>query len=354
MSHILSIAADRSARGIHVAGSAAYRRQEAYAHLLGELHIVGLTLAADGFTRIEAGPLSIYPTQSRSRIRAIFDAVRIAHALPKPDVISTQDPYATGLVGYWLARRLNVPLHVQVHTDTFDPAYIRFSLGNRVRSWVARFVLRRASRIRVVSDRVKRSLVNNGIAAPITVLPIYVDVAAQKETRTKQSLEQRFSRYKTKFLFVGRIEAEKRPDLAIRAFAEGAGRHDCLVVVGNGTMLPSLQSLAERLGIADRVFFEGAHDAAPYFALADVVLVTSAYEGYGLVMIEALAAGKPVIATDVGIAPEVGALVTDAAHFAETIRLWLANGPRTASLPPYPYRSREEYVSAYCADITAS
>ena len=108
------------------------------------------------------------------------------------------------------------------------------------------------------------------------------------------------------------------------------------------------------MNVESRVFFEGARDAALYYALADLILVPSKYEGYGLVIVEALAAGKPALSTDVGIAREAGAIVTSEQNFATDLTRWFESGPRAGGLKNYPYKNFEEYVRAYCGDVLAA
>ena len=92
-------------------------------------------------------------------------------------------------------------------------------------------------------------------------------------------------------------------------------------------------------------------DTTEILSHADVVLVPSRYEGYGLVSVEALAAGVPVIATDVGVAREAGAIVISDKKFVQEIVHWIETGPRKASLLNYPYRDFDDYAERYVADI---
>lgn len=79
-----------------------------------------------------------------------------------------------------------------------------------------------------------------------------------------------------------------------------------LVVGGDAKMVGRVAARAEELGVADRVLLVGEQsDPAPYYAIADMFVLPSAYESFGLVFLEALACGVPVIATRVGIAPEI-------------------------------------------------
>jgi glycosyltransferase involved in cell wall biosynthesis len=105
------------------------------------------------------------------------------------------------------------------------------------------------------------------------------------------------------------------------------------------------------LGVSNRVFFEGSKDPAPYYALADLVLVTSLYEGYGLVIVEALAVGKPVLSTDVGVARDAGAIIATLDSFAAALSQWFKDGSRVGVLKNVPERDFVSYVRAYCDDI---
>ena len=125
----------------------------------------------------------------------------------------------------------------------------------------------------------------------------------------------------------------------------------CLIIVGEGSKRKELESLVREKNIVGRVFFEGTTAAIEYYPIADLVLVTSRYEGYGLVIIEALAAGKPVISTDVGVARSTGAIIASEQEFPAALADWFRGGPRTMQLKNYPYKNFEEYISEYCKDV---
>jgi D-inositol-3-phosphate glycosyltransferase len=110
-------------------------------------------------------------------------------------------------------------------------------------------------------------------------------------------------------LFVGRIQPLKGVDLAVQCLAALDHPRAQLVVVGgpSGTdgnaELARVHGLARDLGVADRVRFEPARahdDLACYYRAADVVLVPSRTESFGLVALEAAACGTPVVASSVG------------------------------------------------------
>jgi glycosyltransferase involved in cell wall biosynthesis len=111
-------------------------------------------------------------------------------------------------------------------------------------------------------------------------------------------------------LSVGRLHPVKGHDILLDAFASVASRmrEARLVIVGDGGCQPGLELQAERLGIAARVTFAGAGDAAAVrdrLGHARCFVLPSRSEGLPLALLEAMAAGTPVVATRVGGVPEV-------------------------------------------------
>jgi glycosyltransferase involved in cell wall biosynthesis len=112
---------------------------------------------------------------------------------------------------------------------------------------------------------------------------------------------------------VGRLARQKRPDVAVRAFAAIRDRVPgaTLAFVGDGPERRAVESLILELGLADAVSLMGARDDVPeLLASAQCLVLASDYEGCPLSVIEAMAAGVPVVATRVGGVPE---LVADGA-----------------------------------------
>lgn len=106
-------------------------------------------------------------------------------------------------------------------------------------------------------------------------------------------------------LGVGKLKAQKNFALLIRAFAQLArGMEATLAIVGVGEEEAMLRRLAGELGLADRVIFAG-FSATPgdWYATADLFVLSSDYEGFGNVLVEAMHAGLPVVATDCPFGP---------------------------------------------------
>ena len=233
------------------------------------------------------------------------------------DVVTAQDPFWRGLAGFVLARRMRARLNVQVHADLVGQSWLKKGIAN--------FLLRRADSIRVVSQKIKGVLVAAGVRAPIHVLPIFIDVARFQNLQKKQ--HPKFAKV---ILWIGRLESEKNPAEAIEVLKEvrAKGIDAGLIFLGGGSLEHTLR--AQAASLAQWVEFAGwQHDTLPYLAMADVELSTSRHESYGASIIEALAAGVPVVSYDVGVARDAGATIAPRGGLAKATVAALQSGRRS-------------------------
>jgi glycosyltransferase involved in cell wall biosynthesis/GT2 family glycosyltransferase len=152
-----------------------------------------------------------------------------------------------------------------------------------------------------VSSAVRGSLIAHGISAyRIAVVPNGVDLS-RFETPVRRSGDG------SRFLFAGRILEQKGLDVLLDALAKIPGA--TLDVAGEGPLRAALERQAKELGIQDRVHFLGARDDVPELLSAtDCFVFPSRWEGFGLSLLEAMAAGVPCIASDL---PPVRGIVND-------------------------------------------
>jgi len=164
-------------------------------------------------------------------------------------------------------------------------------------------------------------------SCPIEVIPNFVDT----ERFAPQAAGA--SKRRPRAVHVSNFRPVKRVPWLIEAFAKATeGRDAELVLVGDGPVRAEACETARRLGLGPRVLFLGERDALPeLLSPADVFLLTSSEESFGLSALEALSCGVPVVATAVGGVPEVlrdgetGFLspADDQDHFAAKVRLLL-------------------------------
>ena len=261
-----------------------------------------------------------------------FGALRALNAslsLPMPDIVSAQDPFFIGFLAWIIARLRGSKLHLQVHTDLFDPHFSSGSFSRRIQLLFARWLLPRAQGIRVVSERIRKSLAPLKLRAPVSVLPVFVDIESvvRAETIDRRKL---YPDYQKIILVVSRLEKEKAAARAISAFAEihASQEQTGLVIVGDGSERESLKTLVRTLGLEKWVTFAGAQNPFSYYKAADVLLAVSDFEGYGMVIVEALAAHCPVVSLDIGVAREAGAVVVAPENIARVTVALLSEGKK--------------------------
>lgn len=337
-----------SDRNVFKEGSAVRARVMLQARAAGEMHIVVFSRRAHGLKETHDGPLHLYPTDSYSRLLYVPDAARAAARLPRPDIVSAQDPFEAGLAARRAARRAGAKLQLQLHTDALSPLFAASSMLNGLRSVLARFLLRRADCVRVVSEPLADELRARGVRAPITVLPIFIDAEAIAAAPAL-NLRQAYPQFGKLVLVAARLAREKHLDLLLRAM-QGVLRSfpDAgLLIAGKGPERGALEHLAESYGITNQVVFLGNRsDVFSLYKGADLVLAATApYEGYGAATVEALAAGCPVVSTDVGIARAAGAQIAAPRELTQAAVEALSTGARGKLLFTLP--SAEEWTQKW-------
>ncbi len=310
---VLMISSDR---GMFDEVKSIRERMVQYGRFAGELHIIVLT---QKFHKLKDMQISsnvwAYPTNSSSRWGYIRDALAFAVWLREekkilPDLITCQDPFETGWVGYKLKKKYGGCLQIQIHTDFLSKEFSRKSLLNRVRVIMAKRTLSVASCIRVVSKRIADSLTASewNVTRNIVLLPILVDKERFAEAGLYDAvsieLRQKYKQFEFIILVAARFTKEKNIPLALRVLKKLSEEHTSvgLVVVGDGPLKKKLEGLADNLGIKEQVIFERwTENILPYYKMANAFLLTSDFEGYSMVLIEAALASCPVVATAVGV-----------------------------------------------------
>jgi glycosyltransferase involved in cell wall biosynthesis len=113
------------------------------------------------------------------------------------------------------------------------------------------------------------------------------------------AIEQLWGDAQKRIVTVGSLKAQKNHALLIRSFARLDRAGAKLMIVGSGPLEAELKRLAASLGIADRVILPGfTPDPWPYYASADLFVLSSDYEGYPNVLVEAMRCGLAVVSTD--------------------------------------------------------
>lgn len=259
-------------------------------------------LAQEEVTAIPSVPLPTYPD-----IRLAAPArrtVRDAIARFRPDIVHSATEFVIGRIGQRAAMRAGIPVCTSYHTDfaKYTASYGVPFLRGPVERWIARFH-RNAERVFTPSAPSRADLLQLGLT-DVEVWGRGVDDVLFHPAKRSLALRQRLGLGNAfTFLHVGRLAPEKGVDVLLDAFGalerelpEGTVR---MVVAGAGPSLPALKQRAPRsvtfLGNIDR-----QRELPALYASADAFVFASTTETLGLVVLEAMAAGSPVIAAAEG------------------------------------------------------
>ena len=303
--HVAYLTAGLRERGYDttlVAGSLA-RGEDSMAFVADELGV--------GVVRIDELGREISP------LRDVIATLRLARLIrrERPDILHTHTAKAgtVGRVAALLAGRKGPPIVVH----TFHGHVLRGYFGPR-RSLVFRLLERwlagRTTALIAVSPQVRDDLVALHVAPPerfvVIRLGIELDerVAGAKDGRLESRRYLGIPTDRFAVGWIGRMTGVKRTDdvlVAFKRLREG-GVDACLCMVGDGPDRAQLERRAHELGIVkDTLFLGYQEDVAPFYAAFDALVLPSSNEGTPVSAIEALAAGRPVVATRVGGVPDV-------------------------------------------------
>lgn len=236
-----------------------------------------------------------------------------------PDVVHVHHPFLLGETGLHAARTHELPVVFTYHTQYEKYAhYLPFGeqmVGEVAINLSSRFA-NACDAIIAPSSDVKATLEQRGVTTPIRVIPTGVDLQQFRGgERGALRAELGLTQANRVLLFVSRLAKEKNVGFLLDAFERLAKRDDLLhfALVGAGDDEQALRERASQMNCGDRLHFLGMRsgkDLVSAYRGADIFVFASTTETQGMVVIEAMAAGLPVVAVD---APGVRDVVTDGA-----------------------------------------
>ncbi len=297
-------------------------------------------------------------------LRALMPRLRAQ----KYDLVHIQTPFIAHYRGIEIADELGVPRVETYHTffEEYLFHYVPLLPKEFLRGLSRRFSRTQCNRMNaliVPSGAMRDKLADYGVTVPMHVIPTGIPVT-QFAGGDRGAFRRRHGIPEDRpvLLFVGRVAYEKNIDFLLRALHLAVAQNPelLLVIAGEGPALASLKKLTEKLGLRERVLFVGYLDRSgallDCYRAADAFVFASRTETQGLVLLEAMALGVPVISTAVMgtrdiVGPRRGALVPqdDEADFAAHI-VTLMNDPELRA------RLSEEglaYVREWHADTLA-
>jgi 1,2-diacylglycerol 3-alpha-glucosyltransferase len=286
----------------------------------------------------------------------------------KPDIVHSHHPHLLGNTAVRVASRFGCPLVFTHHTMYEHYLHYVPAEAHRLREFVITLVTgycNLCDRVITPSRSVAMILRRRGVKAPMSIIPTGVDVQRfgkgdARGFRRSHGIPQRA----LVAGYVGRLAPEKNlPFLAEAMCAFTAGTDNGrFLVVGSGPSEDAIRKIFEQEGLDDRLYLAGSLDgqalADAYHAM-DVFVFASHSETQGMVLTEAMAAGKPVVALD---APGVQEVVRDGRNgrllVEQNARDFAAAVAEIASASPYrrdefrqaARRTAEQFSIDRCAD----
>ncbi|MCE2898160.1 MAG: glycosyltransferase [Betaproteobacteria bacterium] len=254
------------------------------------------------------------------------------------DLVHVQTPFVAHYLGLWLARQLGVPCVETYHTffEEYLFHYVPFLPRALMRAAARRFSRAQGNSVDalvVPSSAMGEVLAGYGVRAPMAVIPTGIplaDFGGGTGLRFRQAMG--IAPEAPLLLFVGRVAHEKNIGFLLEALGLVRQRVPgaLLAIAGEGPALPALRRQAHSLGLAEAVRFAGYLDRRgallDCYAAADAFVFASRTETQGLVLLEAMALGIPVVSTAVMgtrdvVGPGRGALVPgdEPADFAAAV-----------------------------------
>jgi len=232
----------------------------------------------------------------------------------KLDIIHAHTPFSLGFFGKYVAENKNIPFIQTFHT--LYPEYLHYILGPMGKNQLAkfgakklvRFLYNRSDLVIAPSKKIKDYLTSCGIEKPIEVISTGIDLDKfhninNKIFRQKYSLD-----LEDKFLiYIGRLGKEKNLEFLLQVIKLIKDKRVKLLIIGDGPEKENLIKKAKQLKIAQRVIFLGylPRKIIPYaLQSSDIFVFTSKTETQGLVLLEAEASKKPIIALNDAVIEE--------------------------------------------------
>ena len=245
-----------------------------------------------------------------TNFQALMNTFKLARELSKYDILIIVNPDVGSMPAHHLARRYNPKLKVVWTFHGLTPiSYInnfRDRMLMRIRKAFYIPSMKRADRIQVFSNYIKKEICDWGIdKSNVMVIPFGINIKNMTtdgglRIREKYGISDRFL-----CLYVGRLVNSKHVDELIKAIS--LLEKPCLMVVGEGPEKERLIAQSKKLNVQNRVLFAGRvpdNELPYYYAACDVWVTASRHEGFCVPIVEAMAAGKPVIIPNVTAMPE--------------------------------------------------
>jgi len=293
------------------------------------------------------------------KVRSIFEKFN-------PDLVHVQHPFFLGEMGMHLGKNRGIPIVLTYHTQYEMYSHYAPIDADLVKRWIINVCTSFCNLCDLIvapSDDIRTMLISREVKTRIEVIPTGIDLSLYRNP-DRQWLRETFGIKEDDMILVhiGRLAKEKNLEFLFRSVAKAMRIRKNLIffIAGLGDLETDLRKAADQFGILHRVIFHGKMDPEELvkaYAGGDLFVFSSLTETQGLVLLESMAAGTPVVAVD---APGVRDIVEDGVNgflaaedsdaFSEKILLLLSSPEKRAAFSKAALKNAEELSSSNMAE----
>ncbi len=223
-----------------------------------------------------------------------FTIIKISYLIKKisPDIIRAYDPSLRGVIAVLCGKKFGIKTVISLHANLDEQRIFRKEFKFKIRKFLERFSLSNASKVICVTDYLVSYARRNG-AKDITVIYNRVDIKRFSNDRKRDGNTVK------EILCVARLDSQKYQECLIKAL-KSLDMH--LTLIGSGKMEKYLKKLVTELGVSNKIRFIDSvanKEISIYYNMADIFAIATHYEGFCIPLIEAMASGLPIVASDI-------------------------------------------------------
>lgn len=248
--------------------------------------------------------VAVYDLNKRNRfdfLKLIFKLTYRIYPIVKPDIVVSFLNYANFINILSKVVSFFVKPSIVISERNYTSISLKFRRLKRIKTVLVKNIYPWADKIIVISKGIKKDLIQN-FKIPIKKIKVIYNAInfSEIEKLSRESVAIKlFTDDIPVIVACGRLTYQKNFSLLLNAFSKVIKKHNAkLLILGEGEEKDKLIKLSHKLKIDDKVFFLGFQkNPFKYMAKADVFILSSLYEGFGNVLVEAMACGTPIVST---------------------------------------------------------
>ncbi len=288
-------------------------RTLAYSEQVNSLTLIIHTLRKEKFRMKQiSSNCTIIPSNGINRPHSLLKIYMIANRIIKNEnisIIQCQEPIFTGFIGLLLKKKYSIPINVLLYGgNIYDKYWLNQRNLNKYFASIGRYVIKKADSIQVEASLIKESLIENHIPEnKIVIKPMVPNNLDDFNKANGDDIREQIikkTNYEYLILFVGRLIKEKNLNNLFKVFKIVKQNYPAtgFIIIGDGNEKEALMKEANQLGINENIIWISHiphYELPKYYKAADIFVLFSVSEGFPRVLMEAAAAGLPIVSSRV-------------------------------------------------------